>query len=128
MRRQYHFRKSEKGLLAWDVHRLIELAKDISPNAVALADIAELDEVFWFDDFGPKPTCRNVIKHMQLVEAADLAYPIILSSDSRVMDGMHRIAKAMLAGQSHIMAFRFDKTPEPDYTGISPDELDYDED
>lgn len=127
MRRQYHLRKSERGLLAWDVHRLIDLAKAVNPQAVALIDIAELDENFWFDNGAPQPTCRNVINHMQLVEAADLAYPIILSADGRVMDGMHRVAKALLLEQSHIMAIRFCTTPEPDFIGINPDDLDYSE-
>ena len=45
MRRQYHFRKSERELLAWDIHRLIELTQDLLPQMVALADIVELDEV-----------------------------------------------------------------------------------
>jgi hypothetical protein len=127
MRRQYHFRKSERGLLAWDVHRLIDLAKAVNPQAVALKDIAELDENFWFDNGALQPTCRNVIKHRQLVEAADLTYPIILSEDGRVMDGMHRVAKAMLLEQSDIMAIRFCTTPEPDFIGINPDDLDYSE-
>lgn len=127
MRRQYHFRKSERGLLAWDVHRLIELTKDIAPESILLADIAELDEAFWFDIGGPPPTCRNVVGHMQIIEAANLAYPIILSSDGRVMDGMHRVAKALLFGQSHVMAIRLDPTPEPDFVGIKPEELDYTE-
>jgi hypothetical protein len=127
MRRQYHFRKSQKGLLAWDVHRLIELCRDIPPQPVALSNIAELDEVFWFAHDGAQPTCRNVIEHVQLINAADLAYPVILCPQGRVMDGMHRIAKAQLLGQSHIMAIRFATMPEPDHIGIHPDELDYSE-
>ncbi len=65
-----------------------------------------------------------MINHIQLIEAADLSYPIILSSDGRIMDGMHRVAKAVLLGESHIMAVRFDATPEPDFIGISPEDLD----
>lgn len=125
MRRQYHFRKNHKGLLAWDVRRLIDLSRGLTPQPVALSSIVELDEVFWFENDREPPTCRNVIKHIQLVNAADLAYPIILCSEGRVMDGMHRIAKAILLGQSHIMAIRFDTTPEPDHTGVDPEQLDY---
>ena len=128
MRRQYHLRKTERGLLAWDVHRLMELTKDLVPHMVALADIVELDEVYWFDDHGHQPTVRNVIGHMQLVEATELTYPIILSADGRVMDGMHRIAKAILSGKSHIVAVRFGITTEPDHAGVHPDELDYGDD
>lgn len=127
MRRQYHFRKSEKGVLAWDIHRLIALTDGIAPQSIPLADISELDENFWFDNVGTPPTCRNVIGHLHLIEAAQLSYPIILSSNGRVMDGMHRVAKALILGQSHIMAIRLDPTPEPDFIGIRPDDLDYSE-
>ena len=55
----------------------------------------------------------------------DLGFPVILSSDGRVMDGMHRIAKALLQGLEHVEAVRFIHDPEPDYIGVDPDELPY---
>lgn len=57
----------------------------------------------------------------------DLAYPIILSSDGRIMDGMHRVCKALLENRTEIDAVRFRHDPEPDYIGIHPDDLPYDE-
>ncbi len=127
MRKQYHFRQSDKGPLVWDVHRLVELTQAIKPHAIPLSSIREIDEPYWFAADDPTPTCRDFIEHMQLVEATDLAYPIILSADSRIMDGMHRVVKAVLQGQSHIMAVQFSETPEPDYIGIDPDDLPYDD-
>ncbi|WP_199710532.1 hypothetical protein [Noviherbaspirillum cavernae] len=115
------------GLLAWDVHRLIALSRHLVAQEIPLADIREVDEAYWFDHGGPPPTCRNVIEHMRLIEAAELAYPIILSADMRVMDGMHRVAKAVLLGHSHIMAVRFEETPAPDYVDVHPDALPYDD-
>lgn len=126
MRKQYHFRKSDKGLLAWDIHRLIILSKDITPSAVPLADIREIDETYWYDLEGDTPTCRSIMQHMRLVEETDLAYPIILCPAGRIMDGMHRVVKALLAGKSHIMAVQLAVMPEPDYIGIAPDALPYD--
>lgn len=45
---------------------------------------------------------------------ADLSFPVILGSfpvilgpDGRVMDGMHRIARAMLEGRTEVSAVRF---------------------
>jgi len=55
----------------------------------------------------------------------DLTFPIILSSDGRVMDGMHRVCKALLQSLSDIEAVRFVDDPEPDYIGIDPDDLPY---
>ena len=127
MRKQYHFRESKEGLLAWDVHRLIDLANDVQPCAVALSDITEIDEPYWYDAEAPPPTCRDLVEHMRLVEATDLGYPIILSPDGRVMDGMHRVAKALLAGHTSIMAVRLHTMPKPHYVGVDPDNLPYDD-
>lgn len=44
MRKQYFFRASPRGLLAWDVDRLIALTRDLPRQRVAIADIRELDE------------------------------------------------------------------------------------
>ncbi len=125
MRRQYHFRESEKGLLAWDVHRLIELSSGLPVEQVPLSDIAELDETFWYGLGGDLPTCRSVALHAGLMERVDLSHPIILSSDGRVMDGMHRVCRALMKGLEFIPAVRFRSDPEPDHIGVEPDELPY---
>jgi hypothetical protein len=43
------------------------------------------------------------------------------------MDGMHRVGKALLNGQVDIEAVRFVRDPKPDYVGVDPDALPYDE-
>ncbi len=48
VRKQYHFRRSGRGLLAWDVDRLIELSAGFTPIDVPLSEIRELEETFWF--------------------------------------------------------------------------------
>lgn len=45
----------------------------------------------------------------------DSSYPIILGHDGRVMDGMHRIARALLEGRAEIAAIHFRSPLEPDY-------------
>ncbi len=55
----------------------------------------------------------------------DLSYPIILGADGRVMDGMHRIARAILDGHETIIALQFDVHPEPDYKDCRPGDLPY---
>src|SRR5215213_8602783 len=87
MRKQYHFRQSEDGLTSWDIDRLIAMTKDFPSVQIPLGDIRELEEPFWFA-LGSVPTCRAIVEHARLIEAADLRFPIILSSDGRVMDGM----------------------------------------
>jgi len=125
LRRQYHFMPSERGTLAWDVHRLIRLSSRLPRKRIALADIRELDQVYWFDDRDHKATCRAVLEHLRLIEATDLSFPIILGADGRVMDGMHRVAKALLQGEREIEAVQFESDPEPDHVGRRPSELPY---
>jgi hypothetical protein len=43
------------------------------------------------------------------------------------MDGMHRICKAYLLGKDKIEAVRFRQEPEPDYVGVHPDYLPYED-
>jgi hypothetical protein len=111
--------------MAWDVDRLIELAKELPRTRVALSSIGEIDDVYWFDDEDERPTCRKVILHMRLIEAARLSHPIILGADGRVMDGMHRVAKALIQERTEIEAVRFERDPLPDYVGCKPSDLPY---
>lgn len=125
VRKQYHFWPSAEGLMAWDVERLIALSKGLTPTALPLNSIREIDEVYWFDDVKQRPTCRKVLEHMRLIHEVDLSYPIILGVDGRVMDGMHRVAKALLQGDEVIAAVQFEREPEPDYLGRRPEDLPY---
>src|SRR5436853_6366199 len=104
---QYHQQIDAEGrTLRWNVDRLIELAQALSCITVALSSLHEFDEVYWFDATYP-PTCRAVVEHAQRIQEVDLAYPIILSADGRVMDGMHRVAKAWMLRQGTIRAVQF---------------------
>lgn len=123
MRKQYHFRRSAAGLRAWDVDRLVVLSLELRAESVPIASIRELDEPYW----GEPMTPRIVADHVRLINESDLGHPIILSSDGRIMDGMHRVLKAVLLGRSHITAVRFVTDPEPDFVGVDPDALPYDE-
>jgi hypothetical protein len=125
VRKQYHFWPGEPGVDAWDVDRLIELSSALPVRDVALDSIDEIDSVYWFDDQIDRPTVRRVVDHLRLIEDVDFSHPIILGVDGRVMDGMHRIAKALLEGRSTISAVRFATHPDPDYRNCRPEDLPY---
>lgn len=127
MRKQYHFRESDQGLLAWDVDRLVRLTAGLEPVEVPVGEIRELDEPYWHGPGGEPPTCRSIVGHLRLVQAADLAFPIILCPEGRVMDGMHRVAKALLEGRESVSAYRLPALPAPDFVGMDPEALPYDE-
>jgi hypothetical protein len=125
MRRQYHSRNVGGRTLIWDVHRLIESTRHYPVRQVPLSRISELDECFWFD--GEPATCRAIALHAKLMQETDLAHPIILSSEGRVMDGMHRVCKALLENSETVSAVQFEHDPEPDYIDSDIDTLPYDE-
>jgi len=123
VRKQYYFRRSSRGLLAWDVDRLVQLSNNLPRKQVQLSNIRELDEA-WDSEEGPI-TWRAIIEHMTLIDEADLSFPIILATDGAVMDGRHRVARAVREGHKDIAAVQFDHDPEPDHVGLGPDELPY---
>lgn len=110
--RRYFF---SDGRSIWYIDTLWTAAKNLPVEQVPITQIRELDEVCWFSDaWNKKPTCRAVVEHCQRLMAADLAFPIILGPDGGVLDGVHRVAKAMLAGQQTIQAVRLTTMPPPD--------------
>ncbi len=124
MRKQYNFRPGADGLDAWDVDNLVRASVDLPVMDVPLDSITDVDTDFWFA-FGPTPTVRRIIDHIRLIQEVDLAYPIILGADGRVMDGMHRVARAILEGHPTIRAVRFVTEPEPDHRNCAPGDLPY---
>jgi len=123
VRKQYYFRPSSGGLLAWDVDRLVRLSSTLPRKHIPLSKLRALDEVWFGED--ERPTWRAMLEHMKLIDDADLSFPIILSSTGAVMDGMHRVAKATRQGRKEIEAVQFAEDPEPDHVGLGPDELRY---
>ena len=125
MRKQYHFRPSPNGYYAWDVGRLVKLSANFESQLVRLTDIKEVDEAYWFAGADKAVTCRQIAQHARQIEEADLAHPIIMCSSRRIMDGMHRVLKALNLGIHTIDAKIFEIDPEPDYIDVYPDELPY---
>jgi hypothetical protein len=125
VRMQYHFWPGEEGLDAWSVERLIRLSRTLPVKEVAVESIEEVDSAYWFETGSDRPTVRAILEHMRLVQQVDSSHPIILGSDGRVMDGMHRVLRALLDGRSTIRAVRFEVNPEPDFRNCRPEDLPY---
>jgi hypothetical protein len=126
MRKQYFFKPTAQGFDAWDVHHLIELSADLPAQELDLSTIRELDTVYWFGADGTPATVRTLVRHMELIQRVDLAYPVILGAEGQLMDGMHRVARALLEGRTSVPAVRFTEQPEPDFRGVRPEDLEYD--
>lgn len=97
------------GLSTWFVTTLWHQAKHLTPFDLPLCGL-HIDEDIWDNATSP----YSIVKQIRQVLAADLEYPIILSDKGYVMDGWHRIAKALYLNLPTIKAVRFEKTPDPD--------------
>ena len=111
-KREKHTTLREGKRLLWYTERLWELSKDFKPFRIPLSEIAELDSDCWFGS--AQPTLREVAKHADRIAKADLRYPIILNDDGSLMDGGHRVCKALITGQTSILAVKFAEMPTPD--------------
>lgn len=97
---------SSIGIYEWSVPKLIQLAKDLPVMEIPLAHINN-----WHHFNNVK--IRDFVMHMKAVLEADLSFPIIMSEDGEIMDGRHRLMKAMLEGKETIKAVRFEVDPPP---------------
>lgn len=113
LQRHKHNRVIDGQRLTWQVARLWDLARDLPIVEVSLDTLAEADRNPWFGDSMP-PTVRHVVSHCRRMLDADLSVPVILNADGRIMDGVHRLARAMLEGHETIKAVRFAEMPPPD--------------
>jgi hypothetical protein len=117
--------KGEGAGKIWKKETLFEKSKNLIPYEVSVNNFSELNEIVWFG--GPnnvKPSTINIAIHAKRIMLADLKYPIIISAEGRVMDGMHRLCKAWIEKKEKILAVKFDITPEPDFK-IDIDEADF---
>lgn len=98
---------AQVGRHHWSVSRLFELSRNLPVMEIPLN---HLNVWFKYENL----TLREMVMHMKAVNDADLNYPIILDEDGELMDGRHRIMKAILNGCESIKAVRFDENPSPD--------------
>lgn len=101
-----HKQMCQLGRNSWSVARLFELARELPVMDIPLDHL----NIYYVYE---KLTLREMAAHMMAVNAADLSKPIILDEDGEVMDGRHRILKAIMTDAKTIKAVRFDVNPSP---------------
>lgn len=94
------------GRHTWSVPRLFELSRLLPVMDIPLN---HLNVYYKYENL----TLREMVMHMKAVNDSDIEMPIILDEDGEIMDGRHRLMKAMLIGAETIKAVRFDENPEP---------------
>jgi hypothetical protein len=113
MVRERHTTIRDGRRLVWYTENLWRLARSLAPFDVELSDIRELDQDCWFGST-KVPTMRSVAQHCERINRVDTRWPIILNADGALMDGGHRVCRALLEGKRTIRAVRFESMPEPD--------------
>lgn len=94
------------GRHTWSVARLVELSRDLPVMEIPLS---HLNMYCKYENL----TLRDMVMHMKAVLSSDLSKPIILDEDGELMDGRHRIMRALLEGWETIKAVRFLENPKP---------------
>lgn len=94
------------GCHSWSVARLFELSKNMPILEIPL-DHLNICHTY------ESVTIRDMIMHINAIKNADLSYPIIIDEDGEILDGRHRIMKAILEGANSIKAVKFDENPTP---------------
>ena len=107
------------GEECWEVPVLWKAAKGLVPGTLDIAALSEATDPDLWVCHWRDPTHPMVVPELPRIEAADLSYPVILHPRGWLMDGMHRLAKALMAGRTTVSYVRFtdDTLPPPwDYT------------
>jgi len=97
------------GDKVWKIPRLLMLASELEPFDLPLK---HLNVYRLYPDIN---STADFVNHIRYTLDADLDCPIILDDEGYVMDGRHRIARALLEKRESIKAVRFDETPPPCY-------------
>jgi hypothetical protein len=89
----------------YNVYAAIKLSEGLEVRDLPMAD-------FNTDYLAPNgDTLRSFVEHIRGVLDAGLEYPILLNENGAVIDGRHRLAKAMLEGRETIKTRRFKEDP-----------------
>ena len=105
----------------WDLNHIWDISKELE---IKFIDVAEL-----WDERYEKAWCWQhedeiidnsfFLHHMQRVLNADLNYPIILSEEKLIFDGVHRLMKAKHLGHKKIQFVQFEKDPISNFNTTS---------
>lgn len=101
-----HKNKFRDGSNCWAVTNLIELAKGLPVFELPLCCFNVASKVW-----EPIESAKGLAEHMKRVLAVDTSMPVILDEDGFIMDGWHRVARALLDGKATIPAVRFEVNP-----------------
>jgi hypothetical protein len=105
----------EHNLYFWKVRTLWKLSESMPVEHVPLDSFDWTNQNFQCESLSTPPLWRDIGDHTKKIMAADLQYPIVISAEGNIMDGMHRILKCYVFGLPTVKAVRFTVNPPPDH-------------
>lgn len=98
----------------WALDFIWELSKDLEVEKIEV-------DALWEERYGEAWCWQHedevinndfFLHHMSRVMTADLSFPIVLSEEDYIFDGVHRLMKAKYLGLKTIHCVRFKRDPE----------------
>ena len=97
----------------WNLSELWRLSEDFPIKAVPVSDLWDemYSKVWCWQNEDEVINNQFFLHHMKRVLDADLNYPIILSEENYIFDGVHRLMKCKLYNIETINCVQFTKDP-----------------
>ena len=111
--RQTHSTEIDGKKYIWFTDRLWKLSQELPEFDIEVESFQELDRDCWFGT-GRTPTIREVAAHCKRINQVNPGLPVVINENGRLMDGGHRLARALIEGKKTIKAVQFAQMPEPD--------------
>lgn len=96
---------------SWSVARLIKLSEEFPEYEVPVFTFST-----WLWPWEDDLSLDSFINHAYRVQNADLSIPILISPSGAIIDGMHRLCKAILEKKETVKVKYFKELPRPDCT------------
>ena len=96
----------------YNIHAALMQAESLEVKELNIDDLYISYAGFGID------TLRDFIEHVKSVNDADLNYPILMNEDGYIIDGRHRLAKAIITGEKTIKCKRFISDPSACYEWV----------
>jgi hypothetical protein len=107
--KKYHYARQ------WNLKDIWHLSKDLPVSKIPVSELwdTRYSKVFCWQLNAEEITNDFFLHHLERVLDADLSYPIILSEDNYILDGVHRLMKCKHLSIEHINYVKFQTDPKP---------------
>ena len=111
---QTYSERSDGWKKYWKVEDLWEVAEGLPIEYIPLQLLTDqLEGTYWTQGEEEDVTPQWVLGHTRRILKADLNYPILVNSENTIVDGIHRLCRAVLDGRDDIAVQRIEELPPP---------------